>query len=658
MVNRETLSAGDYTGSVTIHAGAEVFTTPVRMSVPANDKPSVSIEQPRNITATGATFTGAILSVGKDRVTSHGFCWSVSPNPTINNNKSNIGDSDIPKSFESTATDLQEGTTYYVKAYAQNSVGIAYTNEQTFTTVSTSTQPEVSTGAVSDVTASTAKVGGTVSDLGHSAGVTKHGHLWSVSPNPTLSTTLSGTNFGALQQAGSYTSDLADLTPNKTYYVRAYATNARGTAYGEVRSFTTQNVDPQISVSPTSLSFVATSPSPQTVNVSVAGTNNWTVSANVTWLSFSTPSGTGTGSFDVTAASSTTTTQRTGTITVASGTETKSISVTQDAYNGIGGTTGPLTWSLDGGVLTISGTGAIPDCGWGGTAEPWLAVRDNITTVYIQNGVTSIGEWAFSDCSSLTSITIPNSVTTIGDYAFYYCTSLTSITIPNSVTTIGESFSGCSLTSITIPNSVTTIGGFGGCLSLTSVTIGNSVKTIRDYAFSGCSNLTAIDIPNSVTTIGDNAFSGCESLTSVTIGNSVTTIGNYAFNGCSSLTAITIPNSVTTIRGYAFSGCSLTSITIPNSVTTIGERAFSGCSSLTSITIGNLVTTIGNYAFNGCSSLRNVTVLRPIPPTAGYSAFNNVPLKSATLTVPSGCKAAYQSKDGWKQFGTIIELEN
>ncbi len=290
-----------------------------------------------------------------------------------------------------------------------------------------------------------------------------------------------------------------------------------------------------------------------------------------------------------------------------------------------------------------------------------------IASQTIPNSVTSIGQYAFSGCSSLTSITIPNSVTSIGEYAFYWCSGLTSVTIPNSVTGIGNNafrdvnniiysgtatgspwgakcvngyvdgylvysddtkttLLGCSAAAkgdIVIPNSVTSIGdgAFLYCSGLTSVTIPNSVTSIGSSAFFSCSSLTSVTIPNSVTSIGKDAFRGCSSLTSVTIPNSVTSIGNSAFEGCSSLTSIEIPNSVTSIGSSAFSGCSgLTSLTIPNGVTSIGSFTFNGCSSLTSVTIGNSVTSIGSSAFSGCSSLTSVTIPNSVT-SIGYSAF-------------------------------------
>ena len=240
-----------------------------------------------------------------------------------------------------------------------------------------------------------------------------------------------------------------------------------------------------------------------------------------------------------------------------------------------------------------------------------------IPVTYNDKDVTSIGENAFLDCSSLTSITIPDSVTSIGRSAFCYCSSLTSVTIPDSVTSIGNS-------------------AFNGCSRLTSVTIGNSVTSIGDGAFLRCSSLTSVTIGSGVTSIGENAFCYCYSLTSVTIPDSVTSIGRSAFNICSSLTSVTIPDSVTSIGSYAFYGCSrLTSVTIGNSVTSVGDYAFYYCSSLkyneydnayylgnnsnpylwlikakntsiTSCTIHDNAKFIYSDAFDGCSSLTSI----------------------------------------------------
>ena len=196
-----------------------------------------------------------------------------------------------------------------------------------------------------------------------------------------------------------------------------------------------------------------------------------------------------------------------------------------------------------------------------------------IPATYKGKAVTEVGVFGNGSLgvanSVLKEIAIPNSVTTIGDWAFSGCSSLTSVTIPDSVTSIG-----CS--------------AFSGCSALTGVTIPDSVTSIGDRAFYRCTSLTSVTIGDSVTSIGSGAFSGCTSLTSVTIGDSVTSIGHGAFRECTSLTSVTIPDSVTSIGGYAFYWCtSLTSLIIPDSVTSIGDYAFSSCTSLTSVTFAN-----------------------------------------------------------------------
>ena len=234
-------------------------------------------------------------------------------------------------------------------------------------------------------------------------------------------------------------------------------------------------------------------------------------------------------------------------------------------------------------TYTTSGTEAtITDCNTGASGSITIPKTINGYTV------TSIGDSAFRNCTSLTTITIPDGVTSIGSSAFYNCTSLTTITIPDGVTSIGEyAFSGCTkLTTITIPDGVTNIGGyaFRNCTSLTTITIPDGVTSIGGFAFEYCTSLTTITIPDSVTSIGDGAFYNCTSLTTITIPDSVTSIGSSALEGCTCLTTITIPDSVTSIGYEVFYNCtSLTTITIPDSVTSIDDGAFSGCTSLKSV---------------------------------------------------------------------------
>ena len=225
--------------------------------------------------------------------------------------------------------------------------------------------------------------------------------------------------------------------------------------------------------------------------------------------------------------------------------------------------------------------------------------------------------------------------------------------------------------SIVIPSSVvynnhtlkvTSIGDYAFAWSydsLTSIEIPNSVTSIGEWAFDGCTGLTSIEIPNSVTSIGKYAFA-YTNLTSIEIPNSVTSIGYFAFFSCTNLTSVTIPNSVSSINYNTFSGCSsITSVTIPNSITSIDDQAFQNCSSLTSVTIGSGVERIGEEAFNGCTSLTIINSLRTVfNDKDKYDGFDVKTQMEATLRIPQGSLAQYQSKDGWKEFWNILEVEN
>ena len=239
-----------------------------------------------------------------------------------------------------------------------------------------------------------------------------------------------------------------------------------------------------------------------------------------------------------------------------------------------------FTFTTNNGAITITaytgpgGHVTIPSMtnGWPVTSIGDYAFLNcsGLTSVTIPDSVTSIGSAAFYQCSGLTNLTIGTSVTSIGDYAFYNCSKLTGVTIPNSVTSIGVyAFEFCGLTSVTIPNSVTSIGNdaFGDCSGLTAITVAalNPVYSSVGGVLFNTNQTTLIEcprgkvgsytIPNSVTNIGDYAFDYCSGLTNLTIGTSVTSIGDYAFNSCSKLTGVTIPNSVTSIGVEAFYYC-------------------------------------------------------------------------------------------------------
>ena len=306
------------------------------------------------------------------------------------------------------------------------------------------------------------------------------------------------------------------------------------------------------------------------------------------------------------------------------------------------GETGTLTWTLSAnGTLTISGTGEMPDYDgltqhpW--AIQPWVDYRDDIRTIVIEQGVTTIGARAFRLCTELTSIEIPNSVTSIGMLAFQECRSLTSITIPNSVTTIGlQAFRLCTaLTSIVLPNSVTIIENFtfNECFGLTSVVIPDNVITIGTGAFQDCYDLSSVTIGNSVTNIGVQAFLRCTGLSSIVIPNSVETIENFAFFGCNKLTSVTFGNWVATIGNRAFEQTALTSVVFPNSVKNIGVQAFAFCYDLESITFGNSVELIDNYAF-GITSITSVTIPQSVT-TLGNSPFGSCQ-NLTTISVESG----------------------
>ena len=204
-----------------------------------------------------------------------------------------------------------------------------------------------------------------------------------------------------------------------------------------------------------------------------------------------------------------------------------------------------VSWELNAKTmaLAISGTGAMADYA-SYSSVPWTSVHGKITSVTIAEGVTSVGSYAFYNCSSMATVSIPDGVTTIGGSTFYGCSNLANVTIPDGLTTIGGgAFYGCSsMATVNIPDGVTSIGSsaFQNCAALTAITLPASVTTIGGSAFYGCSNLATVNIPDGVTTIGSSAFRNCTKLESITLPVSVTSVGNYVFRYCSMLAEVNI----------------------------------------------------------------------------------------------------------------------
>ena len=186
-------------------------------------------------------------------------------------------------------------------------------------------------------------------------------------------------------------------------------------------------------------------------------------------------------------------------------------------------------------TLTIRGSGAMEDYLMSGH-QPWRSFRDQITSVVVSPGVTSIGNLAFTRFSKLIHVDIADSVVSIGEGVFSDCSSLTDITVPQSVTYIG-------------------VNAFDSCTNLSSITLStNNITSIRPHTFSGCSELSSIVIPDGVTSIQSGAFFNCTKLTSITIPGSVTSIGSNVFTGCTSLNDIrysgTSESVISALSGY------------------------------------------------------------------------------------------------------------
>lgn len=361
-----------------------------------------------------------------------------------------------------------------------------------------------------------------------------------------------------------------------------------------------------------------------------------------------------------------------------------------------------IQWNLQEGVLTVSGTGAMPDFSYE-NPSPWKDLADEITSIAVEDGITYIGSNAFQYLRNVVHVTMEDSVAEIGALAFNDCVNLENIQLSNRLENIGENaFSGCeSLREVEIPSSVSVIESYAfKGTSLTALQLSDQCKysylsfppdmTVVDgrptsgsvgenitWELNASGHLTisgegslyvddnlnseaapwysqrneikSVSISEGIISLGVGAFANCSNLTNVRLPKSLLDVGHETFLNCTSLTQLSLSGDLQWIGYGTFSGCTkLKNITIPKSVTEIGGRAFLGCASLTNITIPNGVTAIGGDAFQGCSSLASINIPNGVTVIdygtfQGCSSLTSVTIPNSIATIRSsafeGCSS-------------------
>lgn len=273
-----------------------------------------------------------------------------------------------------------------------------------------------------------------------------------------------------------------------------------------------------------------------------------------------------------------------------------------------------LKWVLKDNILTISGTGEIPESFVDDMMDEYEDFSsEDVKKIKIEKGITKIGKEAFCFCDSLEEVELPDGIKVIGEEAFQECNELKKINLPEGLEKIEASaFSGdASLKEVQIPESVLDIetSAFNGCAGITSIKLPKQLTTLNSYTFSACTSLKKIDLPDGLKKIGDRAFNCCDSLEEITIPETVNEIGKGAFSGCDTIKYIEIPDSVTELGREAFAGCEkLEYVKLSKNLKALRERTFSRCPAITSIEVPSGVETLERQAIVTCRALKYVII--------------------------------------------------
>ena len=302
-----------------------------------------------------------------------------------------------------------------------------------------------------------------------------------------------------------------------------------------------------------------------------------------------------------------------------------------------------------------------------------------VYNIYTHND--EIGEYMFASCHSLKKITLPYSITSIELAAFYECSELEEIIKFDNITKIrsgafqncsklkefklpklqeleSSTFEGCkSLISLEIPESITTLPkAFAqGCSSLKNVVLPKTLKTIENRALCKCESLTSLEIPEGITDLPSYFVAGCSSLKNVVLPKSLNYVGWGAFQECSSLERIDLPNTLENIQPNAFASCtSLKYFRLPEGIKNLGDGIIAN-TSLEELHIPFFPSIMGNHVFADCH-IMHLYSYREKPYRLNEYRFQNLNYSTCTLHVPKGSREAYAEAYYWRDFGTIVEM--